>query len=37
MENQLAELGAVAVKDVRDMVAGGSENLTFSPLETVTV
>ena len=33
IENRLAELGAIATKDVRDMVAGGGENLTFSPRE----
>lgn len=37
VENQLAELGALATKDVRDMVAGGSENLSFSPLEPTVV
>lgn len=35
IENRLAELGAIATKDVRDMVAGGGENLTFAPAEEV--
>jgi hypothetical protein len=34
VDNQLAELGAIAAKDIRDMVTGGSENLTFRPEET---